>query len=121
MRTVVIYDARMLYPAPLRDFLMHLAITDLFAARWSRDIQMEWSRSLLHDRPELGDVIPRTIDLMNQAIPDCLVTGYEDLIPALRLPDPADRHVLAAAIVAGAQSIATFNLKDFPPSALSRF
>lgn len=121
MHFVVVYDACVLYPAPLRDFLMHLATAGLFAARWSRDIQMEWSRSLLHDRPELGDVIPRTVELMNQAILDCLVTGYQELVPALKLPDPDDRHVLAAAIVAGAQSIVTFNLKDFPADAIDKF
>ncbi len=35
---------------------------------------------------------------MDQAIPDCLVMGYEDLVDGLELPDPEDRHVLAAAI-----------------------
>jgi hypothetical protein len=29
----VVYDANVLYPAPLRDLLMYLAMTDLFAAR----------------------------------------------------------------------------------------
>ncbi|WP_407673458.1 hypothetical protein [Paludisphaera rhizosphaerae] len=51
---------------------------------------------------------------MDAAIPDCLVIGYEPLIPTLNLPDADDRHVLAAAIHAGAESIVTFNLKDFP-------
>jgi len=53
--------------------------------------------------------------------PDCLVTGYRELIPALTLPDPNDRHVLAAAIRAGAGAIVTFNLKDFPPEALQSY
>lgn len=47
MRFSVIYDACVLYPAPLRDFLMRLALSGLFAARWSDDIQNEWSRNLL--------------------------------------------------------------------------
>jgi len=47
-----------------------------------------------------------------------LLTDYEDLIDSLALPDPDDRHVLAAAIRAGAQTIITFNLKDFPKAAL---
>ncbi|CUR45422.1 PIN domain-containing protein [Alloalcanivorax xenomutans] len=121
MRFSVIYDACVLYPAPLRDFLMRLALSGLFAARWSDDIQNEWSRNLLMSRPELSGQVARTIDLMNQAVPDCRVTGYESLIPGLSLPDPADRHVLAAAILAGAQLIVTFNLKDFPNDYLASF
>ena len=52
---------------------------------------------------------------------DALVSGFEPLIETLILPDPDDRHVLAAAIHGGAQVIVTQNLKDFPSSALSRF
>jgi hypothetical protein len=48
---------------------------------------------------------------MNQAVRNCLVSGYEPLIEGLKLPDPDDRHVLAAAIK---QVIVTRNLKDFP-------
>nr|WP_297460544.1 PIN domain-containing protein [uncultured Halomonas sp.] len=121
MRFVVIYDACVLYPAPLRDLLMRLATTGLFAARWTSLIHDEWTRSLLARRPELADKLPRTVELMNQAVPDALVTGHEPLIEGLTLPDPDDRHVLAAAIRAGAQLIVTFNLKDFPAAALASY
>ena len=43
----VIYDANVLYPAPLRDFLMRLALTDLFRARWTEEIHDEWIRNLI--------------------------------------------------------------------------
>jgi hypothetical protein len=56
---------------------------------------------------------------MNEAIPDCLVKNYEGLVDGLRLPDPDDRHVLAAAIVGGCDAIITANLKDFPEETLS--
>ncbi|EWH00140.1 PIN domain-containing protein [Halomonas sp. BC04] len=121
MRFVVIYDACVLYPAPLRDLLMRLATTGLFAARWTEQIHDEWTRNLLRKRPELAEAIPRTVELMNKAVPDALVTGHEPLIPVIELPDTDDRHVLAAAIRAGAQLIVTFNLKDFPADTLDGF
>lgn len=119
---VVVYDACVLYPAPLRDFLLHLATTDLFAARWTTRIHEEWIENLLESRNDLArEKLERTRDAMDSAIPDCLVTHYEPLIDGLTLPDPDDRHVLAAAIKANAQVIVTFNLKDFPPSILEPF
>jgi hypothetical protein len=58
---------------------------------------------------------------MTRAVADCLVTGFEPLMSDLVLPDPDDRHVLAAAIRCGAQVIVTFNLKDFPTGKLAPF
>src|SRR6476469_3518119 len=65
--------------------------------------------------------LTRTRELVEHAVPDALVTDYEHLIPALELPDPDDRHVLAAAIRAGAQVIVTENKKDFPDDALAPY
>jgi hypothetical protein len=111
-----------LYPAPLRDLLMHLALTDLFRAKWADAIHEEWMRAVLETRPDLTrDKLERTRTLMNEHVRDCLVTGYEDLIPSLQLPDPDDRHVLAAAIRGHAEVIVTFNLKDFPKDTLASF
>jgi hypothetical protein len=58
---------------------------------------------------------------MDGAVPDCCVSGYEDLIEALTLPDPNDRHVLAAAIRCRASVIVTFNLEDFPMEVLDKY
>ena len=117
---VVLFDACVLYPAPLRDFLMHLASTDLFAARWTNAIHEEWMRNLLEVRPDLiRSQLERTRNLMNQHVMDCLVDGYEHLIEQIQLPDPDDRHVLAAAIHCEAEVILTFNLKDFPETTLN--
>jgi hypothetical protein len=94
----------------------------LFHARWTDRILDETFRSIKENRPDLTDQqLDRTRQLMCQAVPDCVVCGYEDLIENLELPDSADRHVLAAAIRAGAQTIVTLNLKDFPPSSLGKF
>jgi hypothetical protein len=117
-----LYDACVLYPAALRDFLMCLGLSGCFRARWSRTIHDEWKRNLLINRPDLAKAqLDRTSDLMDRAIPDSLVEGYEDLIPALSLPDIDDRHVLAAAIRCGASVIVTFNARDFPPQALAPY
>ena len=56
---------------------------------------------------------------MNGALPRALVTGYEPLVEQLALPDPDDRHVLAAAICAGATVIVTENVDDFPSETLA--
>ena len=58
---------------------------------------------------------------MEQAIPDCMITGYEHLIEGLRPPDPDDRHVLAAAIADHADAIVTWNERDFPGEVLDAF
>jgi hypothetical protein len=55
---------------------------------------------------------------MNRVVPDCLVTGYEHLIEGLDLPDPDDRHVLAAAIRANAQATVTLDSIDLAPGAV---
>jgi len=117
-----LYDACVLYPAPLRDLLMHLAMTDLFRARWSDKIHDEWIRSVLANRPDLTiEQLERTRDLMNANVRDCLVTGFEKLLAGLELPDADDHHVLAAAIRAGADVIVTFNISDFPASCLEPY
>ncbi|MGH8147982.1 MAG: PIN domain-containing protein [Rhodanobacteraceae bacterium] len=117
---VAVYDACVLYPAPLRDLLMHLAVSDLFRARWTTRIHDEWMRNLLANRSDLTRAkLERTRDLMDASVPDCLVTGYEGLEAELALPDPDDRHVLAAAILCQAGTIVTFNLKDFPAETLA--
>lgn len=115
-----LFDACVLYPAPLRDLLMHLAMTGLFRARWTDEIHDEWIRNVLLQRPDLKrQQLERTRQFMNVHAGNCLVTDYQSLIPTLSLPDPDDRHVLAAAIHSGADVIVTYNLKDFPPDVLS--
>jgi predicted nucleic acid-binding protein len=115
-----VYDACVLYPAPLRDFLIWLALSGRFRARWSAQIHEEWKRNLLLNRPDLHRAqLDRTSALMDQAIPDGPVCDYEELIAGLDLPDADDRHVLAAAIRCNASVIVTFNEKDFPAAVLA--
>jgi len=115
----VVYDANVLYSAPLRDLLIRLALAGLVRARWTDAIHEEWIRNVVRNQPTVSrEKAEKVRDLMNLNVRDCLVTGYENLIDRLALPDPDDRHVLAAAIHAGAEAIITFNLKDFPETTL---
>lgn len=101
---------------------MWLALSGRFRARWSLEIHNELKRNLLKNRPDLSaEQLDRTSELMDQAIPDACVSGYEKLITGLTLPDIDDRDVLAAAIRCNASVIVTFNHKDFPSEALSRY
>jgi len=120
MAFVVVYDACVLFPAPVRDLLIRLGQTGVVRARWSNRILDEVFRNILRVRPELNESsLARTRELMNAAIADVVVDGFETIESSLSLPDENDRHVLAAAIRSGAQVIVTFNLRDFPSSALS--
>lgn len=99
---------------------MRLALAEAVRAHWTEAIHEEWMRNVLANRPDLIRAqLERTRSLMDAHVHDALVEGYESLIPSLVLPDPNDRHVLAAAISAGAGVIVTFNLNDFPAEALA--
>ena len=66
-------DANVLYPAPMRDVLMQLAVTDIFKAKWSEDIHREWIDALMRNEPDRDRAaLERTRDLMNQATRDSL-------------------------------------------------
>lgn len=110
----VVLDACVLYPAPIRDLLLHMANEGLYRPKWSDQIQEEWVRNLLINRPDLSSrQLQQTTQAMNRAFPDATVREYEVLISTLELPDADDRHVLAAAIHGQASLIVTANLKDF--------
>ncbi len=117
--SVALLDANILYPAPLRDLFMQLAVSDVFCARWSADIHEEWINALLRDKQGYErEKLEKTRRLMDTATRDAVITGYQKLIPSLSLPDPNDRHVLAAAIIGECDVIVTNNVKDFPEKTL---
>jgi hypothetical protein len=94
------FDANVFYGARLRSLVVYLAQTKMFRARWSEHVYDEWMRNLLRNRPDLSiAALAKTRRLMDAAVLDALVTGYQPLMGTLTLPDPDDRHVLAAAIV----------------------
>jgi predicted nucleic acid-binding protein len=119
---IALLDANVLYPAPLRDYLLHLASLGVFEPLWTATIQEEWIRNLLDSRADLRrESLEGARRAMDKAFPGSNVTDYESLTESLLLPDPNDRHVLAAAIKGKAQLIITANLKDFPPKNLNPY
>ena len=115
---VILLDANVMYPFRTRDVLLTFAQQGLFRARFTEQIIDEWTRSLIRNKPDLEESVMEQAAAVREVFQECFVTGYEPLIEGLELPDPDDRHVLAAAIKCSAQIIVTENLKDFPPEAL---
>lgn len=115
----VVLDACVLYAAPARDLLLRAALESLFSPVWSDEIHAEWTRNLLHNRPDLDPVrIQRTISLMEQAFPDANSKSNKNSSAQLPLPDPQDEHVVRLAEANGASVILTYNERDFPTSVL---
>jgi len=115
----VVLDACVFVNAALRDTLLRLAEPPhLYLPRWSNDIILETVRTL---ETNLGVTPAQTAHLVRELelhFGDAWIEGYEPLIAAMT-NHPKDRHVLAAAVRAGAQTVVTFNLKDFPDTALA--
>ena len=123
-----VLDSCVLYPPGLRNLFMWLAVEELFMPKWTAKIHEEWMENALEDDakknfpPRLERAkLERTRELMDRHAPRSLVTDYEHWIPTLALPDADDRHILAAAIEAGAESIVTFNHRHFPATALAPY
>ena len=122
VRPSALLDANVLYPAQLRDLLMRLAVAGLLRAHWTDAIHDEWTRHVRANHPDVTPTqLARTRRLMETALPSASIEDYERHLEALTLPDPDDRHVLAAAIEIGAEVIVTFNVRDFPADVLAPF
>lgn len=94
---VVVYDSCVLYPFHLRNLLIQCAVDRLVEARWTDEIHDEWMRSLVAGRPDLThERLRATRDLMKSVLPEADVTGYAQYVSSIELPDPDDRHVVAA-------------------------
>ena len=114
------FDATVFYSVKRTSLIIYLARTKLFRARWSERVHDEWTGAVARKRgTDPGKLAALRHDI-NSAIPDCIVSGFEH-INGTHLPDPDDRHVLAAAIMAGADLIVTCNLKHFPADKLAPF
>lgn len=122
-RYTALLDACVLYPLAMTDALLSLATAGFFAAKWTTKIEDEWIRSLERQRPDLAGKLNVRRDSMRDAIPDWEVpeSAWTSLAHGISLPDPNDRHVLAAAIAGHADCIVTSNLKDFPGTVLLEY
>jgi predicted nucleic acid-binding protein len=115
----VFFDACTLFGITLSDVVLRLADAGAFRPLWSETVLEEIRRNaVLRGFDAVG--IDRRLDTMRQYFPDAMVDGYEDLVHAMTC-DEKDRHVLAAAARAGADSIVTFNTRDFPPASVAPF
>lgn len=114
----VLLDSSVLFPNILRDTLLTLAEHDLFEPQWSTEILAEVRRNVIARRSVPESAIDRTLALMSTTFEYASVESWEPLVDQLGLPDPDDRHVLAAAIAGGARTIVTANLRHFPVASL---
>ena len=118
-RFSVFLDTCVVVPIDAADLLMRLAVEDCYRPLWSQAVLDELRRTVLKVHPGIGDAkIERRIDQMNATFEDALVTGWEALVPGIELPDPDDRHIVAAAVRGRADLIVTENLRDFPDETL---
>jgi predicted nucleic acid-binding protein len=122
-RYTVLLDANVLYPIAICDALIGVATTGIYAPKWTQRIDEEWIRNLAKNRNQPEATFHFRRDRMHEACPDWEVPfeAWKGIEPNLSLPDPNDRHVLAAAIAGHADSIVTVNLKDFPQKTLDLF
>lgn len=114
-------DACVLYPSVLRDILMGCARAGLLAPLWSPRILAEWAHVASRGGPEQAAAAAEAIARLRTAWPTAEVLPDPETEAALTLPDPADAHVLAAAVTGRADRIVTLNLRDFPARALAPF
>ncbi len=116
----VVLDACVLVPSAMRGMLIGAAGRGAFQPVWSARILEEWARAA-RKLPEGAEAIARAeAARLRMTWPEAEHVVSEEAVEAVALPDPDDRHVLALAIAAGAQTLLTLNRRDFPPRALAR-
>lgn len=112
----MVVDANVLYSIELTDLLLTFAAHRLVRVHWSSTILDEVRRNLAKRADLSPGAIAHRIDRMNRAVPGALDEPPEALIDAMPITEH-DRHVLALAVHVEADTILTFNLRDFPASA----
>ncbi len=116
----VLIDANALFPTVTREVLLGTARAGGFTPLWSPRILEEWARATRRLPPGSETIARGEIALMRADWPGAEVTPPDALTLSLDLPDPDDRHVLAAAIAGQATVLMTYNRDDFPSRVLGR-
>jgi predicted nucleic acid-binding protein len=116
------FDANVLVPITLADTILSLADWELFKPFWSQRVLNETKAAILEIHPGLPESrIDYRLQHMQRAFPEACVSGYENLESLIELPDPDDRHVVAAAQKAGADLlVCQRRLKSGPFSAVEK-
>ncbi|MBZ8119237.1 PIN domain-containing protein [Roseovarius sp. LXJ103] len=112
-------DTCVIYPTVMREMLLGAARMGAFTPLWSARILEEWVRAAKKLGPEGAAQAAGEAALLQAAWPGAVVSYPPSLEARLWLPDPADTHVLAAAIAGSADAIITLNAKDFPRNILA--
>lgn len=122
-RYTALLDANVLYPMVICDALMEVAATGIYAPKWSSQIDDEWVRNLARNKGLPEERFHLRREMMHEACPDWEVPerAWKSLQSGIELPDPGDRHVLAAALAGHADAIITQNLRHFPSHLLDPF
>lgn len=112
-------DANVLYPTVLREILTDVAAAGLFVPLWSQRILDEWRHVAARQGPDQADIAGAEIALLRDRFPAAVIAHQGDRTAGLDLPDPADAHVIEAALAGAAEVIVTANLRDFPSRVLA--
>jgi predicted nucleic acid-binding protein len=119
---IVLCDENIFYSILMTDLVLSLGEAGLYRPRWANEIHEEWIRNVLANQPQrTREQLERRRAFMDMAIGNDLIENYDRHIESLILPDPDDRHVLAAAIEAEAEILLTYNLRDFPEMVVATY
>jgi len=115
----VFLDACVLYPPLVRRILLDAADAGLYTPLWSQRVLDEWRIAAARKDAEPAARVEAALAAMAARFPDASVSPAPGAFTAHPLPDPDDAHVVLAAAAGGADTILTFNLRDFPPATLA--
>lgn len=118
---VVLADANILYSRTMRDYFLYAAGEGVIEIHWSQPILDEMSRNLREKLGLTSAATARLEMLMNDYLDDALVVlAHDDLaiLDGVEMDD-GDRHVVAAAVTAGADVLLTENIRHFPRTWMS--